>query len=545
MPRVSVFIPSYNHADYIGAAIKSVLAQSFQDFEIVVTDDGSTDGTPDIIAAFDDPRIKLKRFPENRGAALATNDAIHRCSGEFLALLNSDDVFLPHKLERQVGFLDAHPDIGAVFGFPQFIDKDGIPLDAPGTFNPGVFAVENRSRIEWLRHLFLKGNCLCHPTIMIRRECYERVGAYDARFATLPDFQMWMRLLFRYQIHVLPEMLIGFRELPNAANASAMRLDSYLRMVWEHARVRACYVQMPQDLFEAVFAPEIASLQLDPRQDRSLTLGRICVATDNPTLHRLGLDLLFDGLPASPEGSDPRNGFGHPDFHHQTGEKDIFNMLQELRSRQMETELHQVRQAKAAAAVPVENAPLSSAWVVPVLDKLKINLGCGPTIIPGWINLDREPKEDAHFWDATLGIPSEANSISLVYSEHFIEHLSLEEGTKLLSECVRVLCPGGVMRLSTPDLRVLIQAYEGSALDYWLDVGWRPRTVCDLVNEGMRAWGHQYLFDRARLTELLLQAGFASVAAVPWGLSSVPELCGREARPFHGELIFEAQKGPG
>ena len=543
MPRVSVFIPSYNHADYVGATIQSVLEQSFQDFEIVVTDDGSTDGTPDVIAAFDDPRIKLKRFPVNRGAAFATNDAIHRCSGDLLALLNSDDVFLPHKLERQVAFLDANPHVGAVFGFPEFIDKDGLRL-APGrNFGGKVFEVENRSQVEWLRHFFLKGNCICHPTMMIRRECYDTVGVYDARFATLPDFHMWMRLLTRYQIHVLPEVLIGFRELPNAANASAMRLDSYLRMVWEHARVRACYVQMPQHLFEAVFAPEIASLRLDPRQDRRLMLGQICVATDNPTLHRLGVDLLFEGLPAGATDTDVTHGFGYTDFHRVTGEKDIFNMLQDLRASQTEAELRQVRQSKAAAAVPVEDAPQTADWVVPALDKLKINLGCGPTIIPGWINLDREPKPGAHFWDGTLGIPAETNSISLIYSEHFIEHLSLEESSNLLRECVRVLCPGGIMRVSTPDIRVLMQAYEGNALDYWLNVGWRPRTVCDLMNEGMRAWGHQYLFDRARLTEVLLQVGFARVAAVPWGRSSIAELCDREARPFHGELIFEAQKG--
>lgn len=545
MPRVSVFMPSYNHADYVAAAIQSVQAQSFRDFEIVVTDDGSTDGTPDVIAAFGDPRLKLKRLPANRGGAFATNDAIRRCNGEFLALLNSDDVFLPHKLERQVAFLDANPHVGAVFGHPQFIDKDGRPLAPDSTFNGRVFEVENRGQVAWLRHFFLHGNCLCHPTMMIRRECYEKIGTYDARFANLPDFHMWIRLVAAYPIHILPETLIGFRELPNAANASAVRLDSYLRVQWEQARVRACYTQVPQDMFEAVFEPEITRLGLDPRQDRRLVFGQICAATDNPTLQRLGMDMLFDGLPADPGDADPASGFGHADFHRAVGQKDVFNLLWQMRAAHQEAELGQLREARAAAAVPVKGVPAPAAWVVPPLDGFKLNLGCGPTIVPGWINLDFEPRPGAHFWDGTRGIPSEPDSISLIYLEHFIEHLSLEEGLALLRDCVRVLRPGGIMRLSTPDLRVLMQAYDSGTVDYWLDVGWLPRTACDLVNEGMRSWGHKYVFDRERLVELLLQAGFSKAEPAPWRRSAVAELCGRESRPFHGELIFEAQKGLG
>jgi glycosyltransferase involved in cell wall biosynthesis len=487
MPRVSVFMPSYNHADYVTAAIGSVLEQSFQDFEIVVTDDGSADGTPDIIAGFDESRVKLKRFPVNRGAVVATNDAIRRCSGAYLALLNSDDVFLPHKLERQVAFLDANPEVGAVFGYPDIIDMDGKPIVSGGKFKRAGFQVGNQGQAEWLRDFFLHGNCLCHPTMMIRRECYDKVGLYDARFANVPDFHMWMRLVAAYPIHILPEALIGFRELPNFANASAVRPDSYLRSNWEQVRARRFYAQLPREMFDAVFAPEIASLRLDPAQDRSLLLGRICIASDDPILHRLGLDLLFDGLPAEPGDTDPAAGFGYPAFHRALGQKDVFNLMQEARGHRLQTELLEAKQSRAAAVVPVEDVPQTTAWVTPSLEKLKINLGCGPRIVNGWINLDRAPLPGAHFWDGSRGIPSEADTISLIYSEHFIEHLSLQDGMNLLRECVRVLCPGGVMRVSTPDIQVLMKAYEGNALDYWLDLGWRPGTPCDLMNEGMRA----------------------------------------------------------
>ncbi len=103
-------MPSYNHAAFVGEAIQSILEQSFQDFEIVVTDDGSRDGTPDVIRKFPDRRIKLEVFPENRGGVIAGNSAIRRASGKYIARLNSDDFFLPGKLEKQVAFLDANPE---------------------------------------------------------------------------------------------------------------------------------------------------------------------------------------------------------------------------------------------------------------------------------------------------------------------------------------------------------------------------------------------------------------------------------------------------
>jgi glycosyltransferase involved in cell wall biosynthesis/predicted SAM-dependent methyltransferase len=539
MPRVSVFIPSYNHAPYVAAAIASVQAQSFGDFEIVVTDDGSTDGTADIVAAIQEPRLRLNRFARNLGAAAATNDAIRRCRGEYLALLNSDDVFLPHKLERQVAFLDANPGVGAVFGQTHAIDKDGAPLDEASSFNRRIFEVENRSQAEWLRYFFFHGNCLCHPTIMIRRRCYEEVGLYDARFLTLPDFQMWMRLVSATDIHVLPEKLIGFRELPNSGNVSSISsISAYVRLAWEHVQVRRCYRNVPQPLFEAAFAPEIAALGIEPNNDRDLALGRICLSTDNPTLHRLALDLLFDALPADPENPSLSAGFGHADFIRETGVRDIFNIGHEFRIADLANQVRDMRGRHTVAAEPVQTV---AAWDPPP-PGAKLNLGCGTNIVPGWINLDADPPHGAHGWDAAQELPFEAGSVSLIYAEHLIGHLAPPGIMRLLRDCHRVLARGGILRLSTPDLQTLIDAYIDGRRGDWRDVGWVPATLCDLLNEGMRSWGNQYVFDRPRLVECLHQAGFAQVAPVPWGQSAVSALCGRERRPFHGDIIIEAQK---
>src|SRR3954467_8727117 len=126
-PQVSVVIKSYNHAAFVGEAIQSILDQSFQDFEIVITDDGSTDGTPDVIRRFADPRIHLGVPDKNRGISIAMNETIARARGEFIAILNSDDFALPGRLQRQADFLVSNPQIAAVFTLPKIVDDLGQP----------------------------------------------------------------------------------------------------------------------------------------------------------------------------------------------------------------------------------------------------------------------------------------------------------------------------------------------------------------------------------------------------------------------------------
>jgi glycosyltransferase involved in cell wall biosynthesis len=257
MPKVSVCIPSYNHEKYVRAAIESVLEQSFQDFEILVTDDGSTDRTVGELQAIQDKRLSLEVLPQNRGACIALNASIKRGTGEFVAVLNSDDIFLPGKLERQVRFLESRPDVGAVFGYPAFMDENGGSLREDQTFYRETFRVENRSQGQWLRQFFLRGNVLCHPTIVIRRRCYDDVGYYDPALAQLPDLDMWVRLVQRHSIHVLPEPLIGFRILRDNMNASAPRQEVIVRLNWEWRRILEHYAALHDRLLVEAF-PEVA-----------------------------------------------------------------------------------------------------------------------------------------------------------------------------------------------------------------------------------------------------------------------------------------------
>ena len=252
-PKVSVIIPSYNHEKFIGRTLQSVIDQTFQDFEIIVTDDGSSDGTVDEIKKCNDSRIRLFELGKNYGASYAMNNCIKHAKGEYIAVLNSDDLFEPEKLEKELEFLHKNPSVGAVFSWAHIIDENGEDYHDKSHFYYDVFEKENRSRHEWLRFFFDNGNCLCHPSVLIRSACYEDVGTYNPRFAQLPDFDMWIRLCLKYEIHIMPEKLTRFRVINDEMNASGNRLEVVARSGFEHVEVLKSYLNCSIDELHKIF----------------------------------------------------------------------------------------------------------------------------------------------------------------------------------------------------------------------------------------------------------------------------------------------------
>ena len=299
MPRVSVIIPSYNHEKYVAESLNSVFSQTYQDFEIIITDDGSQDRTVEVIKQFNDPRIKLFCFSQNQGAVVAANHCIQNAQGEFIALLNSDDVFKPQKLEVQVKFLDENSNIGAVFSQAQFIGENSQVLTIVNYEN---FDKENRTRFEWLNYFFYHGNCLCHPSILIRKECYDNIGLYDPRLAQLPDFEFWIRLCQKYEIFVLPEKLVKFRIRDNEANASAYTTESRRRIYIEYPMVFQQYLNSSiLDNLEKVF-PEAIPKEWSKHYSNDFDIlgyyliANLCLESKISSINYLGINIMYDLL---------------------------------------------------------------------------------------------------------------------------------------------------------------------------------------------------------------------------------------------------------
>ena len=242
MPKVSVIMPSYNHEKYIGEAIQSILDQTFRNYEFLILDDGSRDQSPAKIRQFKDPRIKVFFSEKNMGGAYTNEKLMEKCKGEYIAFFCSDDISLPERLERQVSFMDEHRDIAAVFSHAQIINEDGNDFNDVDHFYCRVFDQPNRNRFEWLRYFFFKANCLCHPSALVRRKLFRAMGLRNPRLAQLPDFDAWIKLCLRYEIHILPERLVKFRVRENEANTSGNRPESRIQFAWERVKMLENYL---------------------------------------------------------------------------------------------------------------------------------------------------------------------------------------------------------------------------------------------------------------------------------------------------------------
>lgn len=199
---VSAVMPTYNAAGYLNDAIDSVLAQTFTHWELIVVDDGSEDNTPAILAAYDDPRIRVLRLPKNRGRGAARNAGLAMATGRYVAICDSDDISLPHRFAEQVAFLDANPEIDIVSGHVLVFWNGYAPR--PGTRFP-----EDPAQID---QRFRRGKMgVAHPASMIRARCFQRFGCYREELVRAQDFELFHRIHRFCRFRNLPEVLLLYR----------------------------------------------------------------------------------------------------------------------------------------------------------------------------------------------------------------------------------------------------------------------------------------------------------------------------------------------
>jgi glycosyltransferase involved in cell wall biosynthesis len=257
-PVVSVNMSVYNAEAYVAGAIDSILGQTFGKFELVIVDDGSNDGTGRILASFDDSRIRVIS-QDNHGISCARNRALRESRGQFVAVMDADDVSLPLRLERQVTFLDTHPDVGLVGTAAKFVD-------------------ELRGR-EWyyrpptsdrcLRTHLVRGNPFVHTSVMMRRSDLEAVGGYNEAYPYIVDHELFVRLALHTQLANLPEVLVVHH---HRLGSVSVTLDTELLRLWLRLRVhyRAFrsgnypahyfwYVIQPVLFFVREFSPKLPS----------------------------------------------------------------------------------------------------------------------------------------------------------------------------------------------------------------------------------------------------------------------------------------------
>jgi glycosyltransferase involved in cell wall biosynthesis len=195
MPRVSAAIITHNRAHFLPGAISSVLDQTYGDLELIVVDDGSTDGTEDAIAPYRD-RIRYVRR-EHSGKAAARNAAVQLADGDLIAFCDSDDLWYPDRLERQLSALDQSPQAGMVHGHVDVVDERGRPLPEWTSEQRARFSAAHREHPTYASYAF---NCCClSSTILVRREVFEHVGLYDLDLP-IEDYDFYLRLVLEFDV---------------------------------------------------------------------------------------------------------------------------------------------------------------------------------------------------------------------------------------------------------------------------------------------------------------------------------------------------------
>ena len=202
LPLISVIMPVYKGERFLREAIDSILNQTFTDFEFIIINDGSTDGTLEIIQSYSDKRIRLVNNESNQGIVACLNHGIELAQGEYIARMDADDISLPERFEKQIRFLEENPDVGVCGTWRKNIDANGDIIGE--RTHP-----KEDYLIKW--KLFLNTNPISHPTILMRADLVKSVGGYNEKFKHCEDYDLWRRLIYKTKIYNIPEFLLSYR----------------------------------------------------------------------------------------------------------------------------------------------------------------------------------------------------------------------------------------------------------------------------------------------------------------------------------------------
>lgn len=233
MPRVSILIPAYNAMKYLPDTLESVFRQTYQDYDVLIINDGSTDTIVDWIQEISDPRVRLVTI-NNQGLAAARNTGIPRLTSEYVALLDADDLWEPTKLEKQVKLLDAEPSVGLVYTWMVLADSEGEPT--------GRIIKSDPKEDAW-RQLIECNIVGSGSTPVIRRSCFDTVGLFATDVSGSDDWDMWLRIARHYDFAVVKEPLVRYRQ-----SETAMSRDYFLMLETSRTLIERAFSDMPTEL---------------------------------------------------------------------------------------------------------------------------------------------------------------------------------------------------------------------------------------------------------------------------------------------------------
>ncbi len=249
-PLISVCINAYNAQDTVVRTVQSVLAQTYTHLEVIVIDDASVDDTAALLHAIDDERLHVYTLPENGHISNANNEALRRAKGTYIAHVDADDVWVADKLERQLAFLQAHPQYGACFSLAHMADADGV------IFEDTRYRAENPAPEDRFYQLLTKGNYINHSTLLAKKSVMDQVGEHDVALLYFHDYDYWLRMATVCDYYILPDKLVTCHLLDSGN--SHMSPDKYQAHINEFAYIAERRImECPDDFFLRAFRDEL------------------------------------------------------------------------------------------------------------------------------------------------------------------------------------------------------------------------------------------------------------------------------------------------
>ncbi len=329
MPKVTVLLTSYNHEEFIADSIESILNQTYTDFELYIVDDCSMDNSWEVIQKYNDPRIIAIHHEKNMFGC-SNREFYKNFKGQYFAMAHCDDLWELDKLEKQVKYLDEHPEAGACFSWVQLIDDYGNNYDNPDHPYSKVFLEENMNRFEWLNHFFYNGNRLCHPSSLIRLNIQMNENLFPGGLGALPDFYRWIKLCLKHEIYVYPERLTKFRIHVDESNMSGQTPTNRIRVQNEFYQIAKLYgLIQDQSEFLKVF-PEANEYVVDGKMNVDYALAQIMLnKTNNKGFHFYAMNKLME-LVRNEKTKDELielYGFTKRDVCNISGRLDLFHVI--------------------------------------------------------------------------------------------------------------------------------------------------------------------------------------------------------------------------
>lgn len=293
-PSISVAMSVYNNADHLALAIESILAQSFADFEFLILNDGSTDGSAAIIDhyAVADKRIRAIHR-DNKGLIASLNQLLDEARAPIIARMDGDDIAEPTRFARQIAFLNENPDYGVTSTWSHDIDGDGCRYTVAGK-EPPVTHEDFLAAID-------DGPLLCHPSTMFRRNLVLQVGGYHAAFKHCEDYDLWLRLAGVTKLGSIPERLMHYRHTLGQVSSRHIVVQQYgVAVSWfAHREREAGRADPTETLADLPVLGGLDALFGRPGVDRAV-IARVAprILHSKIALTSAGFDMIMDHLRA-------------------------------------------------------------------------------------------------------------------------------------------------------------------------------------------------------------------------------------------------------